>query len=72
MLMVELTVWRERTAPGPGVWEEILRGSGVEGGVGEGGGEATAVPHHLIELVHANWPSTTLEGAGGAIVRSLR
>ena len=51
MLMVELTIGRERIAPVPGVWEKILKGSGVKGGVGESGGEATAVPHHVVELV---------------------
>ncbi len=51
MLMVELTIGRERIASVPAVWEEILKGSGVKGGVGESGGEATAVPHHVGEWV---------------------
>ena len=50
MLMVGLTIGMERNAPVPEVWGRILKGSGVKGGVGESGGEATAVPHHLVEL----------------------
>jgi len=44
MLMVELTSGRERTAPGPGVWEKILKGSGVKGGVGESGAKPPLSP----------------------------